>query len=285
PDSTDLSQFSMVFWYTGDSAVSVLSIDDINAMKGFLNNGGGLFLSTMSGIGDLNTLDNTFLTEKLHASIDTIDAFWVLFDGVPGTAMGDGVQYRYRSGINGFLKNQYVLNVENNGEIFIVSEKTGHAQGISYSGGYKTILLSFNAEYINNDYSGNDPIDTLLVRAVEFFGGIVSDVYDGQPFQPLPQTFILDQNYPNPFNPTTSISYTLRSMDTQKLRTTKTSLKIYNTLGQEVITLVDKVQSPGFYKVEWDGTGSGGSKVASGIYFYRLQRGDEANTKKMIFVK
>ncbi|MFH2050691.1 MAG: M6 family metalloprotease domain-containing protein, partial [bacterium] len=96
PDSTDLSQFSMVFWYTGDSAISVLSIDDINAMKGFLNNGGGLFLSTMSGIGDLNTLDNTFLTEKLHASIAGTDAFWVLFDGVPGTAMGDNVQYRYR---------------------------------------------------------------------------------------------------------------------------------------------------------------------------------------------
>ena len=74
-------------------------------------------------------------------------------------------------------------------------------------------------------------------------------------------------------------------MDTQKLRTTKTSLKVYNTLGQEVKTLVDKVQSPGVYKVEWDGTGSDGSRVASGVYFYRLQRGDEANTKKMILVK
>jgi len=74
-------------------------------------------------------------------------------------------------------------------------------------------------------------------------------------------------------------------MDSQKLRTTKTSLIIYNTLGQRVKTLVDEVQSPGIYKIEWDGSGDNGAKVASGIYFYRLQRGDEANTKKMIFLK
>ncbi len=283
PDSSDLSQYSMVFWHTGDSAANAINVDDINAMDGYLNNGGGLFLSTMSGIGDINTLNNTFLTDKLHASIAGT-AFSYKFDGVPGSAMGDSVHYRYRSGV-GFLENQYTLNAENSGEVFVASRTTEYPQGISYSGGYKTILLSFTAEYLHSDYSGQDPIDTLLLRAIEFFGGIVSDVYDGQPFRPLPNTFILDQNYPNPFNPTTTISYTLKSINAQKLRTTKTSLRIYNTLGQEVKTLVDKVQSPGLYIVEWDGTGSNGNRVASGIYFYRLQRGDESSTKKMVFLK
>jgi len=244
-----------------------------------------LFLSSMSGINDISTLDNTFLTDKLHASIAGTDSFWFLYDGVPGSAMGDSVHYRYDNGTPGFQQRQYTLNTENSGEAFIVSAKTGNTQGISYSGSYKTILLSFTAEYINNDYSGMDPIDTLLLKAIEFFGGIVSDVYDGQPFRPLPNSFILHQNYPNPFNPTTTISYTLKSMDSQKLRTTKTSLKIYNTLGQEVKSLLDEVQSPGIYSIEWDGTGNNGNKVTSGVYFYRLKRGDESSTNKMILLK
>lgn len=284
PDSTDLSQFSMVFWHTGDSAANALNINDINAMKGYLNDDGGLFLSSMSGIGDINTLDNSFLTDKLHASIDSAE-FWFDFKGVNGTSLGnDSSVYRYRNGV-GFQQEVYTLNAENSGEEVFRIEKNDNLVGISYSGSYKTILLSFVPEYIENNNDNYLPIDTLLLRAIEFFGGIVSDVYDGQSFHPIPNSFVLNQNYPNPFNPTTTISYTLKSMDSQKLRTTKTSLKIYNTLGQEVKTLIDKVQSPGVYDLEWDGTSRNGSKVASGVYFYRLQRGDESNTKKMIFLK
>jgi len=284
PDSTDLSQYSMVFWHTGDSVNSALSIDDINAMKGYLNDGGGLFLSSMSGIGDINTLDNAFLNNYLHASIAGAE-FWYDFKGVNGTSLGnDSSVYRYRNGV-AFLEKIYTLNAVNSGEEVFRIEKNDNPVGIAYSGSYKTILLSFVPEFIENENDDFLPIDTLLLKAIEYFGGIVNDVYDGQPFQPLPQTFVLEQNYPNPFNPRTSISYTLKSMDSQKLRTTKTSLIIYNTLGQRVKTLVDEVQSPGIYKIEWDGSGDNGAKVASGIYFYRLQRGDEANTKKMIFLK
>jgi len=88
-----------------------------------------------------------------------------------------------------------------------------------------------------------------------------------------PREFLLNQNYPNPFNPVTNIKYTL-SEDS------KVSLIIYNILGQEVARLVNSTQSAGTHFVSWDA-----SRVASGIYFYRLQAGDFVRTKKMVMLK
>ncbi len=94
----------------------------------------------------------------------------------------------------------------------------------------------------------------------------------------LPESFSLEQNYPNPFNPVTSIRFSLRN-------TGKVKLSIYNMLGEEVNTLVDGHKTAGVYKVEWDGTNSAGQKMASGIYFYKLQMGSNVKTKKMVFLK
>ena len=59
-----------------------------------------------------------------------------------------------------------------------------------------------------------------------------------------------------------------------------TSLKVYNLLGQEVVTLVNEVKQPGSYEVMWDATG-----VASGVYFYRLTSGTQFETKKLVLLK
>jgi hypothetical protein len=89
----------------------------------------------------------------------------------------------------------------------------------------------------------------------------------------LPAKFTLSQNYPNPFNPATLIEYTLP----QESRVT---LKVYNTLGQEIATLVDEVQPAGYRSVTWNGR-----DMASGVYFYRLQAGDFGDLKRMLLVK
>ncbi len=65
----------------------------------------------------------------------------------------------------------------------------------------------------------------------------------------------------------------------------KASLKIYNTLGQLVKTLIDEVQGPGNYRVEWDGSDNRGRKAASGVYFYRLVAGSYCDMKKLVFLK
>jgi len=88
----------------------------------------------------------------------------------------------------------------------------------------------------------------------------------------IPSSFELNQNYPNPFNPSTTINYSLP-------KTANVSLRLFNTLGQEVALLVNDQRSPGYYHVQWN------ANVPSGIYFYRLQAGDFVETKKMILLK
>ncbi|MCS6989585.1 MAG: FG-GAP-like repeat-containing protein [Chloroherpetonaceae bacterium] len=89
----------------------------------------------------------------------------------------------------------------------------------------------------------------------------------------LPRTFELSQNYPNPFNPTTTIAYQLPVAS-------EVRLKVYDVLGREVATLVSGRQEAGRYQAQFNA-----SRLASGVYFYRLQAGSFAETKKMMLVK
>ena len=85
--------------------------------------------------------------------------------------------------------------------------------------------------------------------------------------------FSLQQNYPNPFNPSTVIYWQVPVGSHQ-------TLKIYDVLGNEVVTLVDEYKPAGNYEIEWNATG-----LPSGVYFYRLHAGDFVETKKMLLMK
>ncbi len=87
-----------------------------------------------------------------------------------------------------------------------------------------------------------------------------------------PTNIVLQQNYPNPFNPSTSIRFSVPS----DLHVT---LKLYNSLGQEVKTITDTNYDKGWHEVEMDGTG-----LASGVYFYRIQAGGSALTRNLVVV-
>lgn len=88
-----------------------------------------------------------------------------------------------------------------------------------------------------------------------------------------PTQFSLKQNYPNPFNPTTNIDFTLA-------KTGYISLKIYNLLGQQVMTLIDGVETAGDHNVIFDA-----SSLPSGTYFYTMKSGDFTATKSLVLVK
>ena len=90
---------------------------------------------------------------------------------------------------------------------------------------------------------------------------------------PISQSIHLFPNYPNPFNPTTSIEF---SIPKSKFVT----LKIYNILGEEVVTLVSEKLPAGKYKYEWDASG-----MASGVYLYRLEAGNQVEVRKMVLMK
>jgi hypothetical protein len=89
----------------------------------------------------------------------------------------------------------------------------------------------------------------------------------------VPPSFALFQNYPNPFNPSTTLRYGIP-------RNSYVSLRVYNTLGQMISQLVNGEQEAGYHEVRFDG-----SNLASGVYFYRFQAGEFAETRKFVLQK
>lgn len=89
----------------------------------------------------------------------------------------------------------------------------------------------------------------------------------------IPKEYKLSPNYPNPFNPTTQIEYSLPLKG-------HVSLKVFNLLGQAVMTLVDDIQEPGNYVATLHG-----ADLTSGVYFYKLESGDASLTKKLVLLK
>jgi FlgD Ig-like domain/Fibronectin type III domain len=104
-----------------------------------------------------------------------------------------------------------------------------------------------------------------------FYAGTISNING---IANVVNSFDLKQNYPNPFNPSTTIEYQLAA-------SARVQLKIFNVLGQHIITLVNQEKSSGIYKVSWDGLNSYGQTTASGVYIYILEA-TSSNGQKVV---
>lgn len=159
------------------------------------------------------------------------------------------------------LNNGYIV-----GGYFIKRTTDG---GISWSDQI-TQFASLYSIFFVNEYTGwvcggGGTVFKTTTGGTTFINQIESELFE---------SFSLYQNYPNPFNPKTIINYELRI-------TNHVNLKVYDIKGREIKTLVNKKQSMGNYKIEFDGTG-----LTSGVYFYSLFiDGDRIDTKKMIVLK
>lgn len=126
--------------------------------------------------------------------------------------------------------------------------------------------------------NASDPVgDSLGVLYPDFQPGAVDiqlvTAVDDEKDSNLPAKFALGQNYPNPFNPSTIIEFSLPKAGHVKL-------EVFNILGQIVNTLIDQNMVAGVHRIEYDG-----SRLPSGIYFYRLIHAEGTQTRKMVLVK
>ena len=94
----------------------------------------------------------------------------------------------------------------------------------------------------------------------------------------FPSEYALFQNYPNPFNPNTQITFDVPASEFVMLR-------VFNLLGQDVHTLINKSMTPGRYTVEWNGNDMLNNEVASGVYFYELRGKSFISRKKMLLIR
>jgi hypothetical protein len=94
----------------------------------------------------------------------------------------------------------------------------------------------------------------------------------------LPKEFKVNQSYPNPFNPSATIEYALPSDG-------DVAIAIYDAIGRKVVTLLSEYKVAGYHQVTWLGKDEGGTAVASGVYFCRVQFGAKAAIQKMILLR
>ena len=161
---------------------------------------------------------------------------------------------------------------------------------VRYAGDWKTVFNGGAIEVMNNshelqiDYKIHQDAWVLKnqLSGEEYLltnSGSIEIIGDAERFslmkqtEGLPDKYTLTQNYPNPFNPVTEISYSVPFSG-------PISLKVYDLLGAEVSTVVDKIQDAGFYTAQFDG-----SHLPSGVYFYKLSSNDQTLTKKLILMK
>ncbi len=132
------------------------------------------------------------------------------------------------------------------------------------------------AEVVWTEANENSSLGYYIMYSRIPYVGTLTDVNDNEA---VPVKYTLEQNYPNPFskgtggNPTTKIKYSLAEAG-------NVSLKVYNTLGEEVQTLVNQRKSAGSYEVRFSG-----KNLASGVYFYELRVNNHIITKKMLLMK
>jgi hypothetical protein len=139
--------------------------------------------------------------------------------------------------------------------------------------GYANTAMSYPAvdsswfTFTKSATANGGPVVLEAICSGELFPGEIASVSQ------QPATFSLEQNRPNPFNPSTAISYQLQTAS-------QTKLTVYDTAGRLITTLVDEMQGAGTHSVTFDG-----SKLASGLYFVRMEAGDFNAVQKMMLLK
>ena len=163
--------------------------------------------------------------------------------------------------------------VEDNNALYVALAKDG---GIYFSADtgktWKADTTLKGKDVRNLSFFNKDRGWALAVDGGPYFNDInVTDIKNNNSVQP--KTFMLSQNYPNPFNPSTVIRYNI-------LQNGIVTLKIFDTLGREVKTLINTEQAAGQHEINFNA-----GNLPSGIYFYRITAGNYSAVKKMILLK
>jgi hypothetical protein len=223
--------------------------------------------------GDLNTSGMHSFAMVSQKGVDNVSAcychgdFGAKFDDLKtGDHDGDGVEEGIQTEVHGLL--EQLLE-------YIPHDETGHPiieDSSLVTPDQAKAAYIYLCVYEDHSFGIHNPeyVIAQLQSAIAYMSG-ASAVED---IAVSPLEYELSQNYPNPFNPTTQINYSIKKAG-------KVEIKVYDVLGKEVATLVNKEVTPGKYTADFDA-----SNLASGIYVYRIVAGTEFTAvKKMVLLK
>ncbi|MCR4439977.1 MAG: MBL fold metallo-hydrolase [bacterium] len=274
-----LKAHEAVVWLTGDDRKNSLTAEEQSVLAAFLEQGGRLLLCGQNIAydlgGDGSTADSLFLADYLCTvfAADSCNATAAV--GVVGDPIGGGM-------VVGLAKTPAGEGHRTAPDVIqalppatpTLKYVPGNAPaGLRYekpNTGARLVYLAFGVEKV----TGPKPTvaSELVERILRWLTGSTS-VEPAEGMDDLPRLFFLGQNYPNPFNPTTTIGYSLP-------HPAFVTLKLYNVLGEEPLTLVEGSQAAGQHAAILDGR-----ELPSGVYVYRLRAGTLEVTNKCLLLR
>ncbi len=297
----DLNDYDIVIWMLLDESTADETFNTLeqNLIAEYLKNGGKFFVSGSEIGWDLvekgSAADKAFYTNYLKAKYisdapNNESAKYYTALPISGGIFNGLGDINFDNGTHGTIdvdwpdaiaKTEEFDAIANNETSYkgITDPIKGYS-GVSYAGYFgggnqfgRVVYLAFPFETI---YVESQRV-AVFQKVIEYMYKVIISVDEDE--NELPNNFVLDQNYPNPFNPSTTIKYSI-PRSTEYYSVQQTTLKVYDVLGREVATLVDKQQQPGNYEVVFDA-----SDLTSGLYIYSLIVGEYKATKKMILIR
>lgn len=279
----NLSSYDLVIWILGDESTTdeTFSATERTKVSAYLENGGKLFVSgseiawDLEGSTSATPQETQFLRTYLKAKFVSDDSNIYGVQGVDSTQFsGLGFGFGVQGNGSPYIEDYPDVIDTSGGSIPILKYNAVSTAGIAYTGNFNNSSSNGQLVYIALPFETiNLATDRtkVMTAALKYFGLIPPSSIDDMDFSP--NNFELSQNYPNPFNPSTKINYEISSRE-------NVELKVFDILGNEVAVLVNEVQSPGKYEIEFKG-----SNLPSGVYFYRLLSGTFSQVRKMIMLK
>lgn len=224
---------------------------------------GGYLYTFLNWSDGGDTTHNIQVTAPFTLTANYKAAYKLILNSIAGNTFGGGLFYDSAATVTFGVTNKIV---NYNGQTYMFRGWTGSGSG----------------SYTSTDSTGNDTTITISLSNPiaetarwQLIVGInnISSV--------IPNEWKLYQNYPNPFNPSTTLSFFIGEQSFVRL-------KVYDVLGNEIVTLVNEEKQSGKYEIEFSATdlpGRSGSALASGIYFYQLQIGSFTQIRKMVYLR
>ncbi|MBC7188388.1 MAG: MBL fold metallo-hydrolase [Calditrichaeota bacterium] len=268
-----------VVWVTGDDRRTSLTAEEQSVLAAFLDQGGRLLLCGQNIAydlgGDGSTADSVFLADYLCTAFASDSCNATAAVGVPGDPIGGGMVLALAKtpvGEGDLAAPDVIQALPPATPILKYVPGNGPA-GLRYekpNTGTRLVYLAFGIEKV----TGPKPsvASELVERILRWLTGSTAvELRKGT--DGAPRLFFLEQNYPNPFNPATTIHYSLA-------HAAFVTLKLYNVLGEELLTLVEGLQAAGEHDAVLDGRG-----LPSGVYVYQLRTGTLAATRKCLVLR
>ena len=285
----NLNDYFAVVWFLGDEGEKDVTFtqEEQNLVRSFLSDHGRLFISGLNVAWNLDldsdcysatSDDNEFLNNVVKADFAK---------KIPAPGLILGSPNSLFAGIE-FSLNPQIYRVDSIDTVLPLVPATSTLTDTAYlntfgiawdyeSGSFenaKLVYFTFPFELIESTSAQTD----VMLRVLSFF--FVMDAVDehqDNEINALPKTLLLDQNYPNPFNSSTKIKFYIPTQG-------NVNVQIFNIAGHKIQTLMDRVLPSGFFQIEWDARNEAGEKLASGIYFLRLEVDGNRQVRKMMLL-